>query len=395
MRDDWQRTRLGEVTEQVQQSVKVEEGKKYRLLGVSGKAQGVFGKEAVTSETTKAKSFFRVPSGTFIYNRLFAGNGSFAVVPAELDGSFVSNEFPVFSTDASRLDVTFLGLVFQQPPVWDAVAAQCVGTTGSRMRWKEHLFADFTVLLPPVSEQRRIVDLIEHIDTNLEAARNTERATGHLRAAVREQLLAEVVHRDEFARLATIEARLVDPTEDHYSQLPHIGIDRIESSTGRLDGVQTAAEDGVTSAKFLFGPEDVVYSKIRPELKKACHPAYEGLASADAYPLRPVAGITPAYLLEVLLSREFIRQAVERSGRTKMPKINRRELVVRYGVGLSVGLGEDLVDGLGPDEGDAAVVPAVDEGSDRVGELAYGGERGAADRLSGDDREERLDQVHP
>lgn len=70
-------------------------------------------------------------------------------------------------------------------------------------------------------------------------------------------------------------------------------------------------------------------------------------------------------------------------------------LVVRCGVGFPVGDGEAAVDGPGPAEGDAAVDPGVDEGADRVGASTDRGDRGAADVLSGDDGEERLDQVHP
>jgi type I restriction enzyme, S subunit len=126
--------------------------------------------------------------------------------------------------------------------------------------------------------------------------------------------------------ICSIESRLVDPTTEQYRDLPHLGVERLESATGRLLPYRTAREDGVTSGKFLFTPEDVVLSKIRPNLRKAAWPGFTGLASADSYPLRPYQGTLPGYLLAVLLSDVFISQAVARSGRTKMPKINRTEL---------------------------------------------------------------------
>ena len=69
--------------------------------------------------------------------------------------------------------------------------------------------------------------------------------------------------------------------------------------------------------------------------------------------------------------------------------------MVRFRSGFPVGDREDIGGGFGPDKRHAAVVPGVDEGADRVGDPLDGGERGAADGLSGDDGEERLDQVHP
>ena len=62
---------------------------------------------------------------------------------------------------------------------------------------------------------------------------------------------------------------------------------------------------------------------------------------------------------------------------------------------FTVDLVEDLVRGLGPDEGLLAVVPAVDEGADLGHQVADGGEAAAADGLAFDDAEPDLDQVQP
>ena len=109
--------------------------------------------------------------------------------------------------------------------------------------------------------------------------------------------------------------------------LPHIGTDRIESVTGRLVGVQTAAEDQVTSGKFLHESDTVIYSKIRPNLRKVAIPSWRGLCSADAYPMLPMGEGNISFLRHLLVSRPFTDAAVARSGRTKMPKINRAELM--------------------------------------------------------------------
>src|SRR5689334_13448069 len=56
---------------------------------------------------------------------------------------------------------------------------------------------------------------------------------------------------------------------------------------------------------------------------------------------------------------------------------------------------EEVVGGLGPDEPVAAVVPAVDEPADGGDQVFDARVAAAADRMSGDDREEHLDQVQP
>ena len=55
----------------------------------------------------------------------------------------------------------------------------------------------------------------------------------------------------------------VDPRDAPYKDMPHVGGDNIESGTGRLSGIKTAADLGLKSGKYLFDSRDVLYSKIR------------------------------------------------------------------------------------------------------------------------------------
>ena len=47
-------------------------------------------------------------------------------------------------------------------------------------------------------------------------------------------------------------------------------------------------EEGLISGKFLFDESMVLYSKIRPYLMKVARPDFNGLCSADMYPLTPL-----------------------------------------------------------------------------------------------------------
>jgi len=58
---------------------------------------------------------------------------------------------------------------------------------------------------------------------------------------------------------------------------------------------------------------------------------------------------------------------------------------------LTGGVGQDRIGGLGPGEGVATVVPALDEAADRCHEFLDAGERSASYRLTRDDPEEDLE----
>ncbi|MEM6733493.1 MAG: restriction endonuclease subunit S [Myxococcota bacterium] len=108
--------------------------------------------------------------------------------------------------------------------------------------------------------------------------------------------------------------------------MPLVAPDHIESGTGRLLKTETAAEQAAISGKYLFECGDVVYSKIRPYLRKVYRATGPGLCSADMYPLRPNGELDSRFLHHLLLSEHFSRFAEIVSMRSGFPKLNRTEL---------------------------------------------------------------------
>lgn len=132
------------------------------------------------------------------------------------------------------------------------------------------------------------------------------------------------VRLDEVCGISSV---LVDPREPQYRGMPHVGGANIESETGRLRDLKTAQEEGLRSGKFVFDSTMVLYSKIRPYLKKVARPEFRGLCSADIYPLTPDrARLEPDYLFYILLSAQFTDFAIAGSARAGMPKVNREHL---------------------------------------------------------------------
>ena len=124
-----------------------------------------------------------------------------------------------------------------------------------------------------------------------------------------------------------IEARIVDPKLARYASLPHVSAENIQPITGKLLKIQTAAEDGMESGKYLFNASDVLYSKLRPYLRKAAIAEYEGLCSADIYPIKTDPDrLFPDFLRWLLVSDDFTEFSNEASARSRMPKLNREQL---------------------------------------------------------------------
>lgn len=112
-----------------------------------------------------------------------------------------------------------------------------------------------------------------------------------------------------------------------YQDMIHVGGANIKAETGELLDLKTARQEGLKSGKFVFDETMVLYSKIRPYLMKVARPDFEGLCSADIYPLSPDPLVLDrGYLFHHLLSPQFTEFAVAGSARAGMPKVNRDHL---------------------------------------------------------------------
>lgn len=118
----------------------------------------------------------------------------------------------------------------------------------------------------------------------------------------------------------------VDPRNEPFRSMVLVAPDHIESATGRLLNKVSAGDQHAISGKYLFAAGDIVYSKIRPYLRKAILADFSGLCSADMYPLKPAADVSAGFILASILAHQFSTYAESVSVRSGMPKINRGEL---------------------------------------------------------------------
>jgi type I restriction enzyme S subunit len=125
-----------------------------------------------------------------------------------------------------------------------------------------------------------------------------------------------------FRDAAIIASNLVKP--DEFLDFTHLAPDNIEKGNGMLLPCRTVREDKVISSNHRFYPGQIVYSKIRPNLAKVVVVDFEGLCSADMYPIDAL--IDAFYLQLYMLSESFLVQAVKTDTRVAMPKINQTEL---------------------------------------------------------------------
>lgn len=102
------------------------------------------------------------------------------------------------------------------------------------------------------------------------------------------------------------------------SNLAYIGLEHIEQETLRLNSVGVSSD--VTSQKFMFRKNDILFGKLRPYFRKVIKPQFDGICSTDIWVFRAKNNIDQNFLFYLLASWDFVNTANTGESGTRMPR---------------------------------------------------------------------------
>lgn len=206
------------------------------------------------------------------------------------------------------------------------------GTGSTFKAINKSVLAETEIPLPPLSTQRRIAAVLDKVSALIAKRRQQLDKLDELVKSRFVEMFGDLKSNPQgwpvvpFSEFAKIDGNMTTDYEK-YADYPHIGIDSIEKGTGELKGYRTVREDGVISGKYIFTPQHIIYSKIRPNLNKVALPDFYGVCSADAYPILPNRlNCNRVFLAAVMRSEYYLDYILQFSSRTNLPKVNRKEI---------------------------------------------------------------------
>ena len=166
----WPKVRLREVLTLIERPLAPMGGTNYRQLGVKLWGEGAYERESIDGMATKYSTLSRVEADDVVVNKIWARNGSVAVVQPQLSGCFVSGEFPTFVVNRERLLPRWIHWLTKTANFWAQCDEKSQGTSGKN-RIKPEQFLNVEIPLPPLAEQRRIVVRIEELAAQINEAK--------------------------------------------------------------------------------------------------------------------------------------------------------------------------------------------------------------------------------
>lgn len=150
------RSVLADLVEWVQDSEQVKPRHDYTFAGIKSFGKGLFVRGTVSSDDFAYKSLRRLKCGDFIFPKLMAWEGAFAMVTEQYDGMVVSPEFVVFRPKVSRMCSEVLDTYFRSPLCLEDVNKASTGSNRRRRRLNPRAFLTLTMPVPSEDEQKKL-----------------------------------------------------------------------------------------------------------------------------------------------------------------------------------------------------------------------------------------------
>lgn len=240
----------------------------YRLVTVKRARGGVVERGIFRGGEISVKSQFEIREGDFLISKRQIVHGACGIVPADLSGSIVSNEYAVL-TPTAGLDLRFLGYLAHSNYFQQTCFHSSIGVHIEKMIFKLDRWLGWDFNLPPLPEQKKIAEILSTWDRAIETTEKLLANAEAQKKALMQQLLTSKRRLKGFEgewqeirleELAEVNPRRSKSTPDKVS---FIGMEDV-SERGELIRHRQRSTSELQAGYTCFRDGDVLVAKITP-----------------------------------------------------------------------------------------------------------------------------------
>ena len=148
--------RIGDFLKRNKTGVTVEDNKTYKRVTIKIRNRGVIQRDTEIGRNIGTKRQFTVSEGQFILSKIDARNGAMGIIPNELNGAIVTQDFLSYDIDTNKLNPRYLVLI-STTEEFISFCQGCSSGTTNRQRIEEVKFLNVKIPLPSLEEQNSLV----------------------------------------------------------------------------------------------------------------------------------------------------------------------------------------------------------------------------------------------
>lgn len=154
--------RIGDFLSKNKTPITIEDGKEYVRVRIKTHNGGVERREKnnVLGKSIGTKKQYVISEGQFIISKIDARNGAMGIVPKDLDGAIVTQDFLPYDIDTNIINPQYLVLASTTKPFVE-FCQRCSSGTTNRQRINEEEFLNMKIPVPNLDNQKLLVDSYE------------------------------------------------------------------------------------------------------------------------------------------------------------------------------------------------------------------------------------------
>ncbi|WP_448099122.1 restriction endonuclease subunit S [Luteibacter yeojuensis] len=184
----WRRTKLGKHLREVARPVALQSDQRYDLVTVKRSRGGVVLRDKLLGNEIRTPSQFQVKAGDFLISKRQIVHGACGIVPPELDGAIVSNEYSVLISDGG-IDLNFLRYLSESIYFQQTCFHSSIGVHVEKMIFNTERWLAFPFNIPPLNLQLDIVDALDAASATMECCAKQTQSLRQEKASLMQQLL--------------------------------------------------------------------------------------------------------------------------------------------------------------------------------------------------------------
>lgn len=164
---DWASKKIGQWLKLAERPIVLQDEEEYQLVTVRRGFGGVDSRGSFLGKNVLVKNYFIVKTGDFIISKRQIAHGACGIVPPELYGAVVSNEYNVFLPQDGT-NIQMFNLMMQLPHYKRLFYLMSDGVHIEKLLFKTQDWMKRTLAMPLLKEQKRIAEILSTQDKAIE-----------------------------------------------------------------------------------------------------------------------------------------------------------------------------------------------------------------------------------
>lgn len=161
---EWENKKIGRILTEIKRPIELMDNTSYQLVTVKRRNEGIVPRAVLKGKNILVKNYFSVEAGDYLISKRQVVHGANGIVPDNLDGAVVSNEYLVV-TDSDDITARYWTVISIRPEMHKLFFISSYGVDIEKLVFDVTDWKNRTIFIPQVTEQKNITDYFKKLDS--------------------------------------------------------------------------------------------------------------------------------------------------------------------------------------------------------------------------------------